>query len=295
MFENNGSPTLFTQDSTIKKNKPYTFKELFKARGPYYIICLVLILLSLSFLIADIVLTNRKVSRNYDLYLKVEKKEDQLNYDYDRYYIFYYKDNDDRCEKISNTVFNYADEQKILLKPVPIYFANISTLFLKSDVETENYIGITSSDQLVVKTPCTLLEIQDKKVSKAYVKDEDIKEVLKLDERKYENYDHITKKEDQLNRQEQTYFIYYYSNTCAACAKIKPLVFDLIDQGKVEKVYFVDTDKVDMITGQVPKDYIGIDDYKKIVLTSTPTLIKVSEGKITAFAVGTNLLEEFNK
>ncbi|HBD05795.1 MAG TPA: hypothetical protein DCY93_00085, partial [Firmicutes bacterium] len=247
------------------------------------------------FLIADIVLNNKKVSRNYDLYLKVEKKEDQLTYDYNKYYIFYYKEDDDRCSKMSDTAFNYAEEQQVLLKPVPIYFANISTLFLKSDVETENYIGITSSDKLVVKTPCTLLEIEDKKVTKAYIKDEDIKEALKLDERKYENYDHITKKEDQLNQKEETYYIYYYSNTCAACAKIKPLVFDLIDQGKAGKVYFIDTDKVDMASGQVPKDYIGIDDYNKIVLIVTPTLIKVSGGKVVSYATGTNLLEEFNK
>lgn len=94
----------------------------------------------------------------------------------------------------------------------------------------------------------------------------------------------IDKAEDQLNMKENEYFIYYYFETCAACSKIKDVVFAYLSEQKISndipKLYLLDIESVDIPSENPPSSYVDIDDYKDIVVGGTPFLLKIKDKKV---------------
>lgn len=278
MNEENNNGTIFSQDSSIKKTKPYNFKELFKARMVYYIICAFLIIAGVSLCIADVVVADQK---KYSDYLTISKKEDQLNRSFDRYYIFYYL-NDKKCNELKPTLFDYADINDIggSKYSVPIYFASINSLFSSDEKEPDSFTDIDNYNDLIVKTSGTLLLIDNKKVKSSTAEDTVIKESLRLKD--YADYKEntINSASEQLNRPEEEYYVYYYTKSCAACKSISQAIFFYLESDNT-KLYLVNLDIVSEIIGEKREEgYKGITDYRDITIKFTPSLLKIKNGSV---------------
>ena len=103
---------------------------------------------------------------------------------------------------------------------------------------------------------------------------------------------------DCLSQPENHYVVYFYSDTCASCQRIKESVVTFANSSVV-KTYFLDTQKPENNIQKCSIDelIVGVNNVSDLYIAGTPTLLEVKDG-VTVSNVGgeincLDLLETF--
>ena len=90
---------------------------------------------------------------------------------------------------------------------------------------------------------------------------------------------------DSFDQEENEYLVYYYSDTCSHCSRIKN---DIIEYyfSNIETLYFVNTNQ-NSVFGKT-KDLTGLSDIESFYIFGTPFLIRFKDWKISDYYPGSN-------
>ncbi len=107
------------------------------------------------------------------------------------------------------------------------------------------------------------------------------------DDLKYKDFPKISSYEDVNQIQDETYLLYFYSETCPYCNQIKDRSLNFFEEHKDDlPVYLLDADRI-----RGSKDSLNLPFGES--LKSTPTLMVVQNGIIIDFLVGTIEITEY--
>ena len=95
--------------------------------------------------------------------------------------------------------------------------------------------------------------------------------------------------EDCLSQPENHYIVYFYSNTCSSCQRIKEHVVTFANLDVI-KTYFLDTLKPENTFQKCSIDelVVGVDNVNDLYIAGTPTIIEVKDGITTSNVAGEN-------
>ena len=107
------------------------------------------------------------------------------------------------------------------------------------------------------------------------------------DDLKYKDFPKISSYEEVNQIQDDTYLLYFYSETCSYCNQIKDRSLNFFEEHKDDlPVYLLDADRI-----RGSKDSLNLPFGES--LKSTPTLMVVQNGIIIDFLVGTIEITEY--
>lgn len=107
------------------------------------------------------------------------------------------------------------------------------------------------------------------------------------DDLKYKDFPKISSYEEVNQIQDETYLLYFYSETCPYCNQIKDRSLNFFEEHKDDlPVYLLDADRI-----RGSKDSLNLPFGES--LKSTPTLMVVQNGIIIDFLVGTIEITEY--
>lgn len=92
---------------------------------------------------------------------------------------------------------------------------------------------------------------------------------------------------DCLSQQEDHYVVYFYSDTCSTCLRIKERVVSFAHDNIV-KTYFLDTQKPENEFQKctINELVVGVDNINDLYVAGTPTIIEVKDGTTTSNVAG---------
>lgn len=170
--------SVFGANADVAAKKPYTTKELLKARKPYYFICGILLVLICLFSILASVMT-KKDTRSYKDYqaITLNSKSEQLNRPYAKYYVYYYDNTCSICSSIRPGIFDYIDQQDVYPSQLRLFLFNIEDGYQDGDeafvpqdpsdlTNPDTYVGMSDAEKLVIGITPTLLTVTNGVVSK---------------------------------------------------------------------------------------------------------------------------------
>lgn len=103
--------------------------------------------------------------------------------------------------------------------------------------------------------------------------------------------DYKIKWSDIFSKNDENYFLYFYSESCFYCEELKQDILYYFDNEK-PIMYFVEDDE-DFVIGNDANKLIGVSDLKSFYILGTPTLVKIENKKVTFSLVGVNKIKEY--
>ena len=103
--------------------------------------------------------------------------------------------------------------------------------------------------------------------------------------------DYQIKWNDIFKQNKEDYYLYFYSPTCGYCDQIKNDVISYFLNNK-DDVYFV-VDNDDFVIGSDASKTIGVDNIDSFFILGTPSLVEISDGKVTLNIAGVKNIKEY--
>ena len=104
---------------------------------------------------------------------------------------------------------------------------------------------------------------------------------------KYDDYsEYALKYESSIFRKNGTYYVYFYSDTCSHCKEIKKTVFTYIEEnnenGDMPTLYLYKVKGTENFISTESSNLVGVSKHEDLKLVGTPTLILISDGKVSS-------------
>jgi thioredoxin-related protein len=218
---------------------------------------------------------------DYNDFEEVGSFETALSKEEESYLLYFYSETCSICVNVKSDVLSFFDTNQELMK---VYMMDV--------YNTEgNYRSIDLGEGAeLVGTP-TLILVENGAVRSFFQGSVEIEQYMECGvetdiadcglELEYNDFEFLSHFDNALLKEEATYLLYFYSETCGHCQNIKVDVLQFINEHQdTIKVYLVDARTVE-------GSHLSLDLGDGETLSGTPTLVVVEGGTVTEYFVGT--------